>query len=171
MRARTATGLLLSLVCLPTLASAAHFKVAIVDLQKAINEVNEGKKAKAKLKKEVARKQKALNGRQEELKKLKEEYDAKKLLMKDRARQQMEMELQRRLVELQQSLVENQKTLAAQEARETGKILQKLQAITKKIADSEKFTLVLVNSGDNILYANPSYDITNQVIREYNKSK
>jgi outer membrane protein len=60
----------------PTLA-LADTKVAYVDLQRALEETEDGKKAKAKLKSDFDRKQKELDDKQEELKKMKDALDKK----------------------------------------------------------------------------------------------
>src|SRR5688572_31564274 len=66
-------------------SAAAEGKMAFVDLQRALEETEDGKKAKAKLKSDFDRKQKELDEKQEELKKMKEALDKKASLMKPEA--------------------------------------------------------------------------------------
>src|SRR2546430_746784 len=68
-------------------ALAATGKFAFVDLQRALEETEDGKKAKAKLKSDFDRKQKELDEKQEDLKKMKENFDKKAQLMKPEALQ------------------------------------------------------------------------------------
>ena len=63
-----------------------------------------------------------------------------------------------------------QKDLQEKEAAETGRIFRKMKTVIAQIAQHEGFTYVLeANTG--ILYAPPSNDLTNELIRKYNTSK
>ena len=65
---------LLGIGALPR-AARAEQKIAYVDLQRALEETEEGKKAKTKLKTDFEKKQHELDARQEELKKMKQDLD------------------------------------------------------------------------------------------------
>src|ERR1043166_1501472 len=92
-----------SLVSLAPRRAAAETKLAFVDLQRALEETEDGKKAKAKLKSDFDRKQKELDDKQEELKKMKDALDKKASLMKPEALQKESKDFQDRFVELQQT--------------------------------------------------------------------
>src|SRR6266545_205662 len=92
-------------------AQAADDKIAYVDLQRALEETNDGKKAKATLKSDFDKKQKELDAKQEELKKAKEDFDKKSSLMKEDAKQKAAGELQQRFVQLQETFGRLQKDL------------------------------------------------------------
>src|SRR5262245_9593685 len=79
----------------------AESKYAFVDLQRALEETEDGKKAKAKLKSDFDRKQKELDDKQEELKKMKDALDKKAQLMKPEALAKEQKDFQDRFVELQ----------------------------------------------------------------------
>ena len=74
-------------------------------------------------------------------------------------------------MELQTFMMENQRELAQVEAQETGKIIQKVQGIVQVMAKEKGWALVLVNSGENMLYAQPKLDVTNEVIRKFDAAK
>jgi len=160
-----------AVLCTATLASAAEPRIAIVDIQKVLASVDDAKSAKQKLKGALDAKQKVLNAKQEELKKLKDEYESQRLLMTAERRTSMEQQLQQGLIELQSFMMENQKDLAQAEAKATNEILQKVQAIVNQMAEKAGWQLVLVDSGDDVLFAAPELDITNEVIRRYNAGK
>jgi 3-hydroxyacyl-[acyl-carrier-protein] dehydratase len=80
-----AFALIGSTVAVAPRAAQADTKLAFVDLQRALEETEDGKKAKNKLKTEFERKQKELDSKSEELKKAKEEFDKKAPLMKPEA--------------------------------------------------------------------------------------
>src|SRR5437660_1309530 len=79
----------------------ADDKIAFVDLQRALEETNDGKAAKSRLKSDFDKKQQELDAKQEELKKMKEDFDKKSSLMKDDAKQKMQADMQQRLMQLQ----------------------------------------------------------------------
>src|SRR5579862_603198 len=100
-RTKLCALILLGSFAAPTFA-LADTKVAYVDLQRALEETEDGKKAKAKLKSDFDRKQKELDDKQEELKKMKDALDKKAALMKPEALQKEQADFQNRFVELQQ---------------------------------------------------------------------
>lgn len=150
-------------------ARVAHAddKLAFVDLQRALEETNDGKAAKNKLKSDFDQKQKELDAKQEELKKLKEDFDKKSSLMKDDAKQKMQADMQSRLMQLQETYARLQSDLQKKEADATRGILAKLSAVVQKIAERENFVMVLERSS-SVVYGKPALDITNEVIRNYN---
>ena len=93
---------LLFVITLFAATGASAQKIGFVDLQRALNEVDEGAKAKAKLKKEFEKKQKQLDSKQEKLKAMKAELDAGGMMLQPDVKQQKMAELQKELVEVQQ---------------------------------------------------------------------
>ena len=148
-------------------AQAADDKIGYVDLQRALEETNDGKAAKAKLKSDFDKKQKELDEKQEELKKAKEDFDKKSALMKDDAKAKAAGDLQARFLQLQETFGRLQKDLATKESEATRGILAKLSGVVQKIAEREHFAMVLERSS-SVVYGKPALDVTNEVIRTYN---
>jgi outer membrane protein len=142
-------------------------KYAYVDLQRALEETEDGKKAKSKLKADFDRKQKELDDKQEELKKLKEALDKKAAVMKPEALAKEQKDFQDRFVDLQQVYARLQRDLATKEQDATRGIFAKLQAVVGKIAERDHFSMVLEKNAA-VVWGQPSLDITNEVIRLYN---
>jgi len=164
MKAATVLALLLG----ASSARAEAIKIGYVDLQRAVTETEDGKQAKAKLQGMFKEKQNELDRKQEEFKKAKEELDKQKVMLKPEVQRQREKELQDRFVELQALYVKLQKELSQAEAEATKDIFAKLHRIIVKIADKEGFTIVLEKTESSILWAKPSLDLTNELIRAYN---
>jgi outer membrane protein len=159
---------ILSGLLAPT-AALAETKIAVVDLQRALEETDDGKKAKAKLKADFDRKQKELDDKQEELKKMKEDLDKKLPLMKAEAAQAEQKKFQDRFVELQGIYARLQKDLAGKEQEATAGIFRGLQGVVGQISEREHFDVVL-EKNSAVVWGKPSLDITNEVIRLYNSS-
>jgi len=145
----------------------ADDKLAFVDLQRALEETNEGKAAKARLKSDFDKKQQELDAKQEELKKMKEDFDKKSALMKEDAKQKMQQDMGQRLQQLQETYARLQGDLQKKEADATRGILAKLSGVVQKIAERDGFAMVLERSS-SVVYGKPALDITNEVIRNYN---
>src|SRR5688572_611809 len=73
--------------------STTATKIGYVDLEKALNDVEDGKKAKEKLKSAFEEKQKALDTKVSDFKSKKEEYDKRAPLLKPEAKDKEEKEL------------------------------------------------------------------------------
>lgn len=149
-------------------AALAEPKFGYVDLQRALNEVDEGKGAKASLKKEFDQKQKMLDEKQEELKRFKADFDKQSVVMADEAKKEKQGELDRKFIEVQGLYVQLQKELTEKEREMTRGIFDRMGAIIREIAEAESFTMVFEKSDSGLLYAPVSLDLTNELIRKYN---
>lgn len=149
-------------------AFAEEHKIAYVNMASSLNSVEEGKAAKAKLKKEFDDKQSKLDTMQKDLKAKKDQFEARKGMMKPDARVEKQEELQREFLKLQQTYMELQQELMGNEARITQDIASKLRKIIEKIGDRDGYTLVL-DIGDTVLYYKRHRDITDMVVKEYNE--
>ncbi len=149
-------------------AVGAGQKVAYVDMARALNEVNDGKNAKAKLKKEFEARQKQLDAEQSRLKRKKADFDKRVATMRPEVRSQKEQELQRELMALQQTYVQMQRELMGQEGKVTQEIGERLKSIIGKIGDRDGYTMIL-NIGESVLYHKRHMNITDEVVTVYNK--
>lgn len=142
-------------------------RIGYVDLQSALTQVEEGRRAKAQLERELTRRQQMLEQRQERLKTRQEELESQASVMSEEQRREAEAELQREFMELQQTFMTLQRELDEQEQQLTERIFGRMESILQEIADSEGLDLILErNSG--VLWARPSLDVTAQLVRLYN---
>ncbi len=148
--------------------SLAEGKVAVVDLQRALNEVEEGASAKAALKKEFDAKQKQLDQRQTELKGMKDELDAQVTMMTPEKKQEKVADLQKKLLEVQQLYYTLQQDLSKREQEATAKIFEKMGVILRSMGEEDGYDAILERSAAP--YFKPSLDVTNELIRRYNAS-
>ncbi len=165
----TASFALLVTAWAPTLY--AEIKVAVVDLQRALQETEDGRRAKRQLKKLFKRRQTELDRRQNELKKLKEQIEKQKdVLSREALRKKLE-DYQKRFVELQSTYVEYQRELAQKEAQLTQRILQRMQRIVRRIGQSKGYTVILEANEGGVLWAPNHIDLTDEVIQRYNRGE
>jgi outer membrane protein len=165
--------LIASLICLalPRVVRAEDLKLGYVDLQRALYETEDGRKAKAQLKKVFEQKQKELDEQQEDFKKAKEDLDKKRSLMAADKVHDKEAELQAKFEKVQQSYLRHQKDLQEKEGEITSKIFERMNRIIAKIAAAENFTMILDRQQAGLIFAKPHLDLTNELIRRYNSGE
>lgn len=146
----------------------AQVKLAVVDMQRAMLETNDGRRAKTQLKQLFEERQKRLNDRQEALKRMKEDLDKQKVSLSREALQKRMEDYQSEFVKLQQSYLEYQNELAQKEAELTKSILVNLQGIVRQIGTSEGYTGILDQGA--VIWAPTHLDLTDRVIQEYNQA-
>jgi outer membrane protein len=163
---RIAAFAALTLALAPAAGRAADSKFGYVDLQRALEEIDEGKGAKAQLKKDFDEKQKQLDQRTDEVKKLDADFQKQSLVMAPDAKAAKAAEIERKKVEVQQFFVGLQQELAAREREVTRGIFDKMVGMVRELAEAEGFTMVF--DRNTVLYAPPSLDVTNELVRKYN---
>lgn len=147
----------------------ADLKVGYVDLQRALVEVNEGREAKKRLQGVLDGKQKELDREQEALKKEKEVLDKQASMMSEETRIQKQTDLQKKLFDLAQKWEKGKAEMATKERTELQGIFQKMDPIIATIAQREGLTMVFEKTDSGLVYAPPSLDLTNELVRTYNE--
>ncbi|MBF0105934.1 MAG: OmpH family outer membrane protein [Deltaproteobacteria bacterium] len=163
-------GLLLMVVmCLPIHKAFAQEKIALVSLQRALNEVEEGKKIKETLKTEYETKKKKIDAMKLELETLSKDLDKQQMVLSGEALQTKRKVLQEKFIDLQNKAALFEKELKTKESENAQRILTTLRDIVIKISTGEGYTLVIENSTETVLFSKNAQDITPQVIAAYNK--
>lgn len=153
-----------------TLSSVAfaEVKLAYVDLQRALVEIDEGRNAKARLQKMLEDKQKELDKEQEGLRKEQEVLQKQASAMSEETRTQKAMELQKKVYDLAQKWEKGKAEMAQKERTELQSIFNKMDPIIAQIAQREGFSMVLEKSDSGLVWAQGSLDLTNELVRLYN---
>jgi outer membrane protein len=152
-------------------SALAAMNIAIVDLQRALVMVNEGKSAKKRLQKEVDSKQSALKKEEAAIKKEIENFKKQSGVLSEKARQKKQMTLQEKLMKFTQKAQATQMKLQQREKSLTEPIIKKLRSTIDKYAKKNKYTLILEKNESGVLFHSDVKDITKDIISAYNKSK
>jgi outer membrane protein len=152
---------------LPAFAHAAEMKLAYVDLQRALQETEEGKATKQQLQSMLSAKQAEIDKQQEELRKEKELLDKQASAMSEQTRNQKVQEFQAKVMQLGEKFQKERQAMQLQQQQALNGILERMEGVIKVIADRENITMVFDKSG-GLIYAPSSLDLTNELIREYN---
>lgn len=151
--------------------SSAQVRIAVVDLQRALNETEDGRRAKRQLKRLFKRRQQDLDKAQNELKKMKEDIEKQKNVLSRQALQKRLEEYQKVFVELQTTYVEYQRELAQKEGQLTKRILERMQAILRRIGQAEGYSLIVEANEGGVVWVPTNLDLTDQVIQAYNAER
>ncbi len=162
-------ALLLSAIAPKLYAQAT--RIAVVDLQRALNETEDGRRAKARLKRLFKRRQQALDKRQTELKALKTEIEAQKNVLSREALQKRVEVYQKAFIELQSTYVEYQRELAQKESQLTREIIARMERILRRIGQSEGYTLIVERNEGGVVWVPSNLDVTDLVIQRYNSGE
>ena len=159
------------LLALPLLlavpARAQGVKIGYVDVQRAVQEVEEGKAARARLQAELQQKRADLEKKRAALEKMKADYEKQAPVLSDDAKKKKQEELQKAYVEAQNAGMQMQEELTSKEQEAMQNISKRLIQVVAEVSDKERFTFVLDKAA--LLYAPAASDVTNEVVRRYNE--
>jgi outer membrane protein len=164
------TALALAMALVPTVARA-EMKLAFVDLQRALNDSTAGKKAKEDFKKQVDKMQGTLQKQKEQIDGMKADIEKKSLVMKDDDRRNMEKDYQRKLRDFERAYKDSQGELQLKDNELTADLLKELQVIIEEFGKRNGYTMILERSSSSVLYGDPTIDLTDQIIQEYDHRK
>jgi outer membrane protein len=150
----------------PAAAQAPGMKVAVVDVQRAVMQTEDGLRAQASLKKMFDSRQQELNKRQTDLQKQKEDIDKQSRVLSQGALQKKVDDWQKEMVELQQTFVEYNKELEKKQKEITDPIFEKVLMIVKRLATTENYDVVV--DKNTVAYVRGDLDLTDKCIQIYN---
>ncbi|MEW6067852.1 MAG: OmpH family outer membrane protein [Nitrospirota bacterium] len=151
------------------LADDTIMKIGVVDIQKALNESEAGKKAKSDLEALIKSKQSVIDEKKKALEKLKGEIEKQTSILSAEAKKNKEADLERLLREYQRTVQDSQDEVKKKEAELTNSIIKEVREIVEKFSSKEKYAII-VEKGI-VIYSNEGIDITDTVIKKYNESK
>ena len=162
--------LVLSLI-VGSIAQANTPKFGYVDMQKAITLTSDGKSAKDKLEKEFKKKQAELKKMEEDLKKMSKDLEKKSLVLSDDVKLKKQQDLQEEMLKYRELVGKSQLEIQKKERELTMPIVQKLKEVIESIAKKEGYTMILEKSEQSVLWAKDDADLTDQVVKAYEKAK
>jgi outer membrane protein len=152
-------------------ADAAGPKIAVVKVEYVVMNSQRGKSAKKKLKRIFDKRQKELDKRQNELLELKKQLENPSAMMTKEIFQKKAAEYKTGLMKLQEEFVKNQQELAKQENKLMQPLLEALDRVLVQQAEAGGYDLVLNWNQHGVLFAKPSHDITQAVLKALDKTK
>ncbi len=158
----------LALGSVSSFAADEATKVAVVDMQKALQSVEAGKKAKAQLEKDFNTKKKMLQDEEGAIRKLTEEFKKQTLALSEDAKAKKQQEIQERIMKFQENTARSQGEIQQKEAELTAPILKNLRDMIKEVATKKTFAIIVDKNENTVLFAQDSLDLTQEVVNAYN---
>jgi outer membrane protein len=150
-------------------SAQAAVLVGLVDIQKVITTIKEGKGVQKTLEKAFNDKKTVLKKDEDKIKKSQEDYKKQSMVLADQARANKEREIQEAMMKLQSKTMEFQKEIQKMEQDMKKPILEKLRPIIDEISKANAVAMTFELSAAPIIYAEAKKDITDEVIKAYDK--
>ncbi len=154
------------LALLSAAPARADLKLAYVDVQRALNECEAGKRAKSEFRVKVQGVEQSLQSQENEVARLKDELEKKGMLMKPEQRQSLQDEYLNKAKNFERNYKDSKDDLERKDQEMTGMIIHDLAQVIRDVGEKSGYTMVFEKG--SILWGTPGIDITDQVIRTYN---
>ncbi len=148
--------------------AVAETKIGYIDLQRALNESETGKKAKEDFKVQVDKLQEKLKRQKDEIDNLKDRLEKKSLVMKDEERANLEEDYRKKMRDFERNYKDTQADLQKKDNEMTGAIVRDLQEIIREYGEREGYTVILETSSNAVVYGAKNADVTDAIIQRYN---
>src|SRR5256886_7815040 len=148
----------------------AELKIGVVDMQRALNDCDAGKKARDQVKAKFEKAQDQLKRQREDLDRLRGDYDKKAVVLKEEERRNLEKDLENRSLEFKRKYEDFQRDLKRTDSELTAGIVDELYGLVRSYGEKHGYSLVLEASNGALLYNDKATDITDEVIKLYNAS-
>ncbi len=151
-------------------ANAQNSQIAVINMQKVLRNSKAGKKAMAELNKKFEVLKKQLQAKQKALQAFKKDMEKKAPLMNEDARAEKERQYKKMLREFKDKSDDAQYEMRQAESKKMEPILKQLEKVVTKIGKSKHYLVIMEKNMPGIYYTSPSADITDQVIKIFDKS-
>lgn len=150
-------------------SSFAEVLIGLVDIQKIITSIKEGKNVQKSLEKSFNDKKAILKRDEDKIKKAQEDFKKQSMVLAEAARANKEREIQEMMMALQNKTMEFQRDIQKMEQDMKKPILEKLRPIIDEVSKESKVAMTFELSAAPIVYAESKKDLTEDVIRAYDK--
>ena len=164
-------ALVVLLVAVPTIGSAPIspvFKIGFIDQQRVLLETDVGKGAQENMKSLQNRKQAEMDRMEQELKALSEKISNELLPLTDEARDNLRREQRMKKTDMEIFVNEAYEEAEAINKKNVKKIRKLVEETVSVTAKQKGYAIILEKMGV-VLYGNPKYDVTDDVIRLINE--
>jgi len=144
-------------------------KIGYIDVQRVLARSAAGVAAREQLEQERGTIQKDMDGRRQELEKLRDEIEKKGPLMSADARREKQEQFDRKRRDAARAADDYQKELEKKEGQLLQKVLQEVGGIIEKVGKEKNYYMIVEKRNAGVLYAANDADLTDEVIRAYDR--
>jgi len=142
---------------------AEGLRVAVIDVNKILNDSEAGQAAKKKMELRYEELKKTIDAKQDEARKIKDEIDKQKVMLGKEKLKEKEDALQAKVNELRQLTQEGEREMQTRQAELTRDVLKSVESKVDVVVKADKLDLVLEKSA-GVIHFNESMDITQKVL-------
>jgi len=146
----------------------AELKVATVDFQRALNEVQEGAKQMARLEGIRDEKMKSLEKKKQSLIQMQSELQSQAALLSESARKEKEQNFLQAQAELQQAAAASEQEFQQTYMGVLDELMQKMKDTAAQMGRDKGYNLILESSQGGVVFASGIPDLTDDLIKVYN---
>ena len=160
--------LLLVFVYFPAkLMAADKVKIGVINLDRAGRESKRGKEIVEAMKHRVKKEQEIIKKKESRVKELRKELDKQGLIMSEELKRKKEADFRAESRNLQRHIRDAEEEIRIKQREATNKILKEILEIIREIGKKNGYAYI--TSSEFTVYSDEAIDITDKVIREYNK--
>lgn len=157
-------------LALPSVAAAADVKICVIDAQTALNETSEGKAAQTHLESTFSAKKAELDKLQADLQRELTDYESRKMILSDSAREAQEKALMEKQQKFQQLVMQSEQDMQQQYQSLLAGMEEKLMKAAEALGAKSGCTVLLPKEAT--IYAGPAVsDLTQQIIKDLDAQK
>ncbi len=148
-------------------AQASEFKIAVIDIQAAIDSSNQVKKINEKLEAEFSPIQSDLKALNNDIEKLEARYIKDSAVMAETELRRLQQEIAEKKSRLKFESVEMQRKLQARQQELSAPLMQVVEQVVKEFNAEGKYDLILHKQ--TALFVKNQYDLTQELTQRLNK--
>ena len=157
--------------CPFSVVKAASGKIALVDLQKCMRESVEGKRKTEELRKKKDAMQRRHDEKEGELLKLQEEFKKQSMMLSLEARVDKERFFEKKRRKFNFLVSELKEEMKEAETKAIESMIKELGTLVNDIGKKGNYQMILQKTGGVVVYFDEAIDITDQVIKAYDRIK
>jgi len=167
-----ATGLVMAWQAGPA-AAAEPFKVGVIQQRAVVEQTKAGKRGLASLKEFQASRERIIGVDDAELKKLEAELNSKESGLSEAAKREKQERFRAKFESYQRRIQEFNGEIQQKQSEATADFLKKLDVAVQAVAEKGGFAAVIDVGGASsvqvVLYAHPSINLTEKVVKEFDR--
>ena len=156
-----------ALLLAPLGARAEEVRIGVVDMNRALNDSRAGQKAIDELDKFMEAKRPELQRQKDAVQAKRDELDKQGLLLNEDTRKARENEIRTLERDLSRSVSDLQDEIKRRQAELSEAVQKDLVRLVEKIGTEGGYTAVLIKNPAVVLFATPTIDLTETVIKRY----
>ncbi len=161
--------IIMALLCFALATPSFAFVAGKVNFQQILLSIKEGQKVRKQLEVDFNKKQATIKKERAVIEKAQQDFEKQSLVMNAKAKAKKERELQEMMMKFQQKAIGLQREMQAQEKKATRPLIDKIAVVVQEVSKGEKIDMTYEVSSGSIVYASKEIDLTDKVIKAYDK--